>query len=199
MSNGVIFYEHINYQGKQWTFDSNQSFIESANDQFSSVKIPAGTTVQLFEHRDYGGRSTTLTSDAADLRAHGPWNDAASSVKFNSAGTGGTGKAVRLKKGKYYVECNSGGIISLTDAKTDGSKVVITRHADKHYDATFAEAKKVLSIEPDGRLTSRPEGTYGPYEMLDATTQPDPNPINLLYRVSNGQICGGTVLQIVEE
>lgn len=195
--NGVVFFEHINYQGRSWTFDGDQPFVGGeANDQFSSVKVPAGMAVQLFQHRDFAGNSVTLSSDTPDLRDKG-FNDAASSLKFSGSG-GGSGKAVRLKQVGSFIECNAGGTVTLTGTKTDAGKVVITKHDDKRYDVLFSQANKTLSVEPDGRLTTRPAGTYGAFEQLAATTQPAPDEINLLYRVADGQLLGAA-LQIVEE
>jgi len=195
--NSVVFFEHINFQGKSWTFDSDRDFIgPDANDQFSSVKVPAGVTVTLFEHRDFQGKSLSLTTDTPDLRTVG-WNDFASSVKFS--GGGGSTKALRLKKGNLFVECNAGGTLSMTTTKTDDGKVTVTRHDDKHYDATYVAAKKILTVDPDGTLTTRNEGDYGLWQQLSATTQPEPDVVHLLYRVHDGDVIGGLALQIVEE
>lgn len=201
MNNGVTFYADINYQGKSWTFDGDQTFVGDGNDQFSSVRVPQGVTVELYEHSDFGGAKLVLTSDSPDLRAFikpdgSNWNDAASSVKFTG---GAAAQTERLKKGDKFIECSSTGNIVLASTKTDASKVKVTPHDDKHYDATFLQSNKTLSIQPDGSLQSRPGGTYGGYEQLDAITAPDPNQVNLLYRVDAGTICGGTVLQIVKE
>lgn len=200
MSNGVVFYEHINFEGKSWTFDGDQPFVGwDANDQFSSMKVPAGMSVQLFAHRDFAGKTVTVTSDVADMRTIG-WNDFASSVKFAGGGGGvGSVKALRLKKGGLFVECNAGGTVALTSTKTDNGKVTVTRHDDKRYDATFVAAKKILTIDPGGDLMVRAEGSYGLWQQLSATTQPEPDIVNVLYRVHEGVVIGGVVLQIVEE
>lgn len=194
----VVFFEHINYQGRSWSFDGDQAFVGGdANDQFSSVKVPAGVTVQLFQHRDFGGTSVTLTADTPDLRTVG-FNDGASSVKYSGGGSGGE-KTERLKKGDKYVECGASGLVTLTTVKRDDGKVKVTRHDDEHYDATFTSANRILTIDPDGSLTSRAAGDYGLWQQLSATTQPKPKVVNLLYRVQDGVVIGGTVLQIVEE
>jgi len=203
MSNGVTFYQDINYQGRSWAYDGDAVSLADGNDQFSSARIPTGMTVVLYEHANYQGQSLTLTGDAPDLRKFsgpGPgrtWNDVASSVKFQ--GGGPSEPAERLTLGNDFVECDSAGVITTRATKGNAGRVKITKHDDHHYDATFIDANCTLSIQPNGRLESRPAGTYGGYENLDAITAPDPNPINLLYRVDRGHICGGTVLQIVEE
>lgn len=196
MNNGVVFFEHIDFQGRSWTFDDDQPFVGGeANDQFSSVRVPAGASVTLFEHRDFGGRSLTLTADASDLRTGG-WNDAVSSLKFSG---GGAGKAERLLKGSLFVECDGAGNISFASSARDESKVAITKHDNLRWDATFIKAQRTLSIEPDGGLSSRPPGTFGGFEALAAATQPKPDVVTFLYRSNDGVVCGGTVLQIVEE
>ncbi len=209
----TTLYEHVNYAGASVEIASDTPDLRSKgsqwNDQASSVKVPTGATVVLFEHINYGGRSLTLTSDAPDLRAFpgpgkdGTWNDAASSVKVTAVGDPGDPggeKSERLKRGLQYVECNAGGTVTYSNTKTDASKVKVTKHDDKRYDVAFTSAgNKALSIQNDGSLQSRPAGQYGPFEALAAITSPSPDVVNLLFRVADGRICGGTVLQIVEE
>lgn len=57
-----------------------------------------------------------------------------------------------------------------------------------HFLARLVAANRVLSIQPDGRLETRPAGTAGAYELLRATTQPEG--LNLLYREADGAIVG---------
>jgi len=51
------------------------------NDRISSVHIPPGKTVMLFQDWHFGGATLTLTGDVADLRDFG-WNDFASSIQI---------------------------------------------------------------------------------------------------------------------
>ena len=83
------FAEHIDYAGASVQWSQDQSFVGwDWNDRISSVRVPAGWTVILYEHADYGGATLTLTSDVPDLRnfagpgADGTWNDAASSIRI---------------------------------------------------------------------------------------------------------------------
>lgn len=199
-------FEHINYEGVQLDIaaDTPDLRVHGAqwNDQASSVRVDPGTTVELYQDINYGGQQLSLTSDAPDLRAFpgpgrdGTWNDAASSVKIAGGGAGVGSE--RLMKGSLFVECNAGGTITTTSVKSDNSKVKITKHSDGHYDVLFTKANLTLSIEPDGRMVSRPAGTYAAFEQLDAITAPKPNVVSVIYRVADGSICGGNVLQIVE-
>lgn len=193
----VTFFEHVNYQGRSWEYGvGDVAFVEAANDHFSSVRIPAGMTATLFEHRDFGGRSIGILADVADMRTIG-WNDAASSLKITGAGAA---VGLRLKVAGAFVECNAEGRVDLVSRPSDAGTVAITRHDDsKRYDARFVKADRQLAINPDGGLESRPAGSIGLWESFAATTQPDPDVAHLLYRVNEGVVIGGTVLQIVEE
>ncbi len=58
------------------------------NDQISSVKIPKGLQVTLFENKGYGGRSLVLTTDAsADVLLKNKFNDATSSLRVEAIDT----------------------------------------------------------------------------------------------------------------
>lgn len=196
----IQVYKDINYSGGSVVIDGDNADLRGINynDTASSIKVTTGTTIILYQDINYGGAVLTLTADAPDLRAFpgpgadGTWNDAASSVKFV------TNIATRLMLGEFYVEAGPDGFIKTTTVKGDNSKVTITRHGDKRYDALFTVNNKQLSIQNNGSLQTRDAGTYGPFESFDATTQPDPDVINLLYRLQNGCIAGATVLQIVE-
>jgi pimeloyl-ACP methyl ester carboxylesterase len=83
-------YEHILFEGESFVADLDMSFVGwEWNDRLSSVHVPSGRTVVLYEHADYQGESATLTSDAADLRDYpgpgidGTWNDVVSSIQVH--------------------------------------------------------------------------------------------------------------------
>lgn len=76
------------------------------------------------------------------------------------------------------------------DAGNGWEAVELERQPDGRFRATYVEANRVLSIQPDGSLQSREAGTYGGYEQLAATSQPDPDAVNLLYRVDDGKVLG---------
>ena len=87
-----MFYEHISFNGASFSATADLPFVGwEWNDRISSVRVPPGKVVVLYEHRDYGGQSLTLTSDAPDLRQFpGPggdrtWNDAVSSIRLADA------------------------------------------------------------------------------------------------------------------
>ena len=88
-SQEVTFFEDINFSGASFGAIGDVSFVGWPwNDRISSLRIPAGKTVVLYEHSDYGGAYLVLTGDEVDLRnfsgpgADGTWNDAVSSVRI---------------------------------------------------------------------------------------------------------------------
>lgn len=83
--NNVALYENCNYTGKKsflavGTFRKYQMGI--SNDQLSSMQIPNGMRVTIYEHDDFTGRSMTYTGDVYCLGSD--WNDNASSVVVES-------------------------------------------------------------------------------------------------------------------
>lgn len=81
------FFEHCNYQGWSSTLGVGNYDIGSmgiGNDSISSVRVPAGLRVVLYEHAGFQGRAVTLTGDAPCLVNQG-FNDAASSIRVQEA------------------------------------------------------------------------------------------------------------------
>jgi hypothetical protein len=56
------------------------------NDRISSVKVPPGKTLVLYEHASFGGASVAIDGDRPDLRQiagpGGTWNDQVSSFRI---------------------------------------------------------------------------------------------------------------------
>jgi hypothetical protein len=81
-SPSVTFYWDINYGGPSFSRSSDMDFVGwDWNDQISSIRIPPGKTVILYQDWLFGGGTLTLTGDIPDLRFYG-WNDWASSIRI---------------------------------------------------------------------------------------------------------------------
>jgi hypothetical protein len=87
---GVVFHEHSNFGGAagqplargDYTLAQLQA-LGVQNDWASSVRIPAGTTVVIFQHDHFTGTSWTLTGDTPSFSALSPSaNDQMSSVRI---------------------------------------------------------------------------------------------------------------------
>lgn len=83
----ATLYDDIGFFGGSLDLGSDSAFVGwEWNDRISSIQVPAGRTVTLFEHADFAGESLTLSGSVDDLRqypgpgADGTWNDATSSI-----------------------------------------------------------------------------------------------------------------------
>jgi hypothetical protein len=87
---GIFVYEDPDFRGEARVFDGNASDLRDIrgpcgasgsqegdwNDCISSIRVPSGWEVTIFEDDSYEGDSTLLTSDAPDLeRMNGPCGD----------------------------------------------------------------------------------------------------------------------------
>jgi hypothetical protein len=87
---GVVLYQHINYGGaaSQSLAKGNYTLAQLQargvlNDWASSMRVPSGWTVILYQHDNFTGTSWTRTSNTPDFRALTPnANDQASSVRI---------------------------------------------------------------------------------------------------------------------
>lgn len=67
---GVTLFSETNYQGDYEIFSDSISDLKGSflgNDRASSVWVPSGYSVTLYQHKNYKGRSLTLTRGAPDL------------------------------------------------------------------------------------------------------------------------------------
>ncbi len=87
---GVVFFQNINFGGAQSQTLARGNYTLAdlvargvPNDWASSVRIPSGFTVTLFQHDGFSGTSWTLTSDTASFLTLSPSaNDQLSSVRI---------------------------------------------------------------------------------------------------------------------
>ncbi len=79
--NQVTFFEHCDFQGQSKSFNPgnyNMNEIGIPNDSLSSIRIPPGMFVRIYEHANFQGRSLQFSSDVSCLVNQG-FNDTASS------------------------------------------------------------------------------------------------------------------------
>lgn len=92
----VTLHEDCNYGGKSYTLAAgtyNGYQMKIANDRLSSMQIPYGFKVTIYENDNYLGKSQTYSSNVPCLDAS--WNDMASSIVVESTynpGGGGYGQ-----------------------------------------------------------------------------------------------------------
>ena len=60
----VCFYEHPDYQGAEWCYTGDSSWIgNDRNDKISSIKLYGDATVTIYQHGGYGGAKTTIMAN----------------------------------------------------------------------------------------------------------------------------------------
>lgn len=79
MSHSVTLFQHNNYGGRSQVLELgyNAGYLAVGNDVVSSVKVPEGYKVTLYEHAPGNGRVKVLTADTASLP---DFNDITSNV-----------------------------------------------------------------------------------------------------------------------
>jgi hypothetical protein len=92
----VVLYQDTNYRGDSRIVIANQPDLDDLpgcggagadwDDCISSIRIPSGWEITVFEHDDYSGMSTTFSADVPDLHLQmGPcgndWDDCISSIQ----------------------------------------------------------------------------------------------------------------------
>ncbi len=85
-TNFVTLYEGCNFSGKKnflppGTYRTYQMKVN--NDKLSSIEIPAGMKVTIYENDKFEGRSNTYSSNASCLESN--WNDMTSSIVVESS------------------------------------------------------------------------------------------------------------------
>jgi hypothetical protein len=90
-SEPVVFFEHCNYTGRRSEIRQPGEYhlqdMGINNDMISSIKIPLGYQVTVFEHWKFEGASKTFSADVPclvdhNLRGRTNWNDQTSSFKI---------------------------------------------------------------------------------------------------------------------
>jgi hypothetical protein len=84
----VLLCDDIYYGGACFEASSDSSFVGwDWNDRISSISVPAGWTVTIYEHDNFNGAALVLEGDNPDLRwfggpgGDGTWNDSMSSFR----------------------------------------------------------------------------------------------------------------------
>lgn len=132
----VKIFKDANYEGKSQTLplgSYNTKKLDIGNDKLSSIKIPSGLMVTLFEHTDYKGRMKTFIEDTTYVGDD--FNDITSGILVSLAGVDipdtalKFGDKISLKSyhGKYMVAESDGRLNANRDTIEDSEKFEIIR------------------------------------------------------------------------
>merc|ERR1712230_30252 len=85
-----VVYQHCNFGGYHRTIKRSVNWVHKLkikNDDLSSIKVPAGKCVRLYEHMNYKGRSWTICGKKSitcfvnhTMKSGKSWNDQVSSI-----------------------------------------------------------------------------------------------------------------------
>ncbi len=89
-NNNPTIFQHVDFQGEQYQVTRPIHDLSRIrfNDEISSICVPRGWTMTVYEHANYQGRSLTIKGQGSlrDLRYDTPdgrdWNDRISSISF---------------------------------------------------------------------------------------------------------------------
>ncbi len=167
----VTIYEHANFEGRSQVLAKGQYALEEisiGNDTLSSLKVPQGLVVRLYEHYHFQGRFIDIKQDTPTISQF--WNDRASSIIvygedeqppvtkevmiFEHANH--VGKSQILQKGEYDVPQILIGNDTLSSALVpSGMKLRLYEHAN--FQGAFIDIRedtRAVSLEWNDRASS---------------------------------------------
>lgn len=90
-NNYVTVYQDCDYRGSARNIPvgdyQDMRAVQMKNDSISSIRVPAGLELTIYEHEQYGGFSASVQQDERCLDTG--WNDQISSLKVHAAGNSG--------------------------------------------------------------------------------------------------------------
>ena len=123
------------------------------NDDISSLKVPAGYKVTLYDNSGFGGESRTYTSDASYVGDD--FNDRCTSIKVSTAGVSGKGGLYKLqnRNSGLYMDVNNNStennanVVVFADEQGDPSQFwQLTEVGEGIYSIKNYRSGKVLDI-----------------------------------------------------
>lgn len=124
----VTLYQDCNFRGISATLEvgNYRTYqMKIGNDKLSSLSIPNGMKVTIYEHDNYSGRSTTFTSSITCM--DGSWNDMTSSIVVERTYQGGRNQNDYVV---IYKDCYSRGYSrTLTPGTYSGNDLGLLRNA----------------------------------------------------------------------
>jgi hypothetical protein len=152
---GPAFYQDCDYKGTQRTIGVGNYRLNSlkelgmSNDDLSSIKVPTGYKVEVFEHDHFQGKSLTLIRKDKCL-VNDSFNDTISSIKVRMARTG---SLINVQDGQCLSienddEGNGGDAVQMT-CQTNNSKTLWLHSVsgkDNVYRIMFNHSGKCLGL-----------------------------------------------------
>lgn len=170
------FFEHASYQGNRLVLGVgryNLGDIQAiGNDRLSSVKVPNGLQVTLYEHADFQGKSLVLDQDV-DFLGNYSFNDIASSIVIKATGivippdvlTFGSTISLKSHHGRWMSATGGGDLVQQSQNASYEKFTIIRAGATKHNSLVSygdiialksnAHGKYVTAIYESGEMLAR--------------------------------------------
>ena len=226
-TNGVIFYADINYGGTAITLGAGNYTLSQLNakgipnDWMSSLKVPDGWTVEVYENDNFGGTKWTYTSSSSWVGS--AVNDKMSSVKIFTAGSGNlvwsdefNGSSLDGSNWVYDIGTGSSGwgnnelqyyTNRSQNVQVTGGNLVITAQKEAYGGMNYTSARiktKGLRQFTYGKIEARiklpsgeTQGIWPAFWMLgsniDSVSWPKCGEIDIMERVNKNSVANGTV------
>ena len=151
---GVALFVDTEYEGREAVFYEDVADLRPdvfPDNAASSVRVPDGCSVTLYEHPDYRGRSETLYESDPVLANNRIGNDVVSSLRLRCAGSGGTAPPVSGSRVYRCADRDTGVSFRVDEGRRDrGHASLLLGDAEV---ATFQVRRdgNVLELRPNGR------------------------------------------------
>lgn len=177
----ATFFEHGSYQGNRLALGVgryNLKDIEAiGNDRLSSVKVPNGLQVTLYEHADFQGNYLVLDQDV-DYLGNYRFNDVASSIVIKATGiiipsdvlTFGSTISLKSHHGRWMSATSGGDLVQQSQNASDEKFTIIRAGDTKHNSLVSygdivalksAHGKYVTAIYETGEMLARYDHLQG--------------------------------------
>jgi urease beta subunit len=174
-TNNVVLYEAPNYKGNQKELGEGEYNIYDlgiGDNKLSSLTVPAGMKVTIYEYEEFRGRSKTFTSNVGDLRnvkVEGKnFNNEASSIKVEKIAM--TPGQIIVTKSEP-IELNAGREITKIRVSNQGDRPIQVGSHFHFYEVNDgSQHKKGLQFERNkayGKRLNIPAGTAIRFEPGD--------------------------------
>jgi hypothetical protein len=148
----VVVFDRCDYGGASFGFSPgryNQNSLGIGSDKISSIRIPSGFRVTVYQNKDFSGYSRTFYGDEYCL--DGQWNDQITSMVVDGPGTSNNNQNNSYPS--YNYGNNNAGVNVYTDSHYKGNHAVYNEGRHNLRGASVSNNISSINIQPGYRVT----------------------------------------------
>ncbi len=148
----IQVYDQCDYGGASFAFSPgryNNNSLGIGSDRISSIRIPSGFRVTVYQNKDFNGYSRTFYGDEYCL--DGQWNDQISSMIVDGPGTNNSNP--NNSSPGYNYGNNNAGVNVYTDSYFKGNHAVYNEGRHNLRGASVSNNISSMNIQPGYRVT----------------------------------------------